>query len=241
MGEDSELGKPNRMDLSFSDFVAILSQPKGTAPPAPEVAVASTKDDCEELKEKKWLFEQRLEYARYFFDHHAKQRMSMFNYFLIFAGFIVTGYATLIRASSFGISAFLALAGAVLTVFFVFLERRNEELVHITEDVLQHLEEDVLFDGFDRWIMWPRRRTYLGKLQETRQFRKLGIFRRQAQDQKCPPEGDRKSRYEHGKWMPRFQYCIFWMFVGMAVSAAWLIISPWLVRHSILCAAGSGK
>src|SRR5450432_3651859 len=48
-----------------------------------QATLAASSDD---LKLKQWLFEKRLEYARYFFDHHAKQRMSMFNFFLVFVG-----------------------------------------------------------------------------------------------------------------------------------------------------------
>jgi hypothetical protein len=199
-------------DLSFADLDAALRS--GTSD---KIAPDICKDARLELK--KWLFEKRLEYARYFFDHHAKQRMQMFNFFLIFAGFIVAGYATILKEYA-PISSALAVVGAGLTVLFIFLDRRNEELVHITEDVLGALESDVLFSGYERNVPWPRRRTWWGRMEARPQRRPLGIFLRQRADDEKLGE---PSKYEHGRWIPRFQRCIFILFAA-------LVILPWIVN-----------
>src|SRR6266700_6624273 len=146
MNDSSDNPTPKgSMDLSLNDLKAV----KGVLPLPAEI-------------ELKWrLFEKRFDYAWDCFDFHAKQRMTMFNYFLIFVGFVITGYANLLKDGSYWISTALALVGPGLTVVFVVLERRNEELVNIAEDVLESLESDVLFDEYEREILWPHRRERL--------------------------------------------------------------------------------
>jgi len=171
------------------------------------------------LEGKKWLFEKRLEYAREFFNYQAQQRMTMFNFFLVFVGFVIAGYGDLFKESHCRMTTFLAMAGAVLTTVFIFLERRNEELVHISEDVLKSLEEEVLFADYDREVTLPKRRHLLGWMKEDRrEVWPLGIFRRQAKDEESPAKGGLgRSPYEHRKWLPRFQYCIFVLFIALAL------------------------
>lgn len=181
----------------------------------------------------KWLFERRLDYAQAFFDHHAKQRMSMFNFFLIFVAFVVSGYATLLKGDDCRIATVLALIAATLTVVFIFLDRRNEELVHITEDVLESLESGVLFSGYKGEIWWPRRREWWGRMKtgKQRESRQLGIFLRQRYDQEDGMfEGKKlgRSRYEHGWWLPGFQCCIAIMFLLLA-------ILPWVHGSMSFC------
>ncbi len=206
---------------------------------------SDTEFEGKRIEMKKWLFEQRLDYGRFFFDHHAKQRMSMFNYFLIFVGFVLTAYATLFKDGQYLISTALASVGALLTLVFIILDRRNEELVHISEDVLESLEWDLLFSGYNRVIAWPKRRNWLGFMNVKSQLRPIGIFRRQSADTsglECEryrdPSGAIKEataskfgictesrRYEHGKWLPRFQLAIFGIFVFLAVF-------PWVHREA---------
>lgn len=75
----------------------------------------------------------------------------------------------------------MAVAG-VLTVIFLFLDRRNEELVHISEDTLEALEFQLLYANFNADVVWPRRRGWFGLMPRRVHKRPLGIFRRQAAD-----------------------------------------------------------
>jgi hypothetical protein len=186
------------------------------------------------LEQKKWLFGKRLEYAREFFNYQAQQRMTMFNFFLVFVGFVITGYGALFKQSSCRMTTFLAIAGAILTIVFIFLERRNEELVHISEDVLKWLENDVLFKGYDREVTLPKRRHLLGWMRENRtEVWPLGIFRRQDKDEETPAKGGLgRSPYEHRKWLPRFQYCILALFVALAL-LPWVPASISVGKHII--------
>jgi hypothetical protein len=217
-----EENSPDKVSLSYKDLAEFV-EPK-----------------CEEdkkvpaaLEQKKWLFEKRLEYARSFFDHHAKQRMSMFNFFLLFVAFAISGYASLLKEEKSPVAMWIAIFGAALTICFLALDRRNEELVHISEDVLRTLENEVLFRDFDRRIPYPMRRTWYGRMQKRpAKIRPLGIFRRQTADQQgmTRPSANSdetavhyakigNSWYQHGVWLPLFQVLIFVMFVALAVFA----------------------
>lgn len=172
---------------------------------------------------KRWLFEQRFNYAWNFFDFHAKQRMSMFNYFLISVGFVMGTYFTLLKDGYCQGAAFLAVGGTVLTAIFLFLDRRNEELVHVAEAVLESLESDVLFTKYDREILWPMRRGF-ERMKEKRQKRPVGIFSREAADEKDIG----RSWYRHGRWMPWFQLAIVVTFLVLS-------ILPWLPKKITVC------
>lgn len=128
MSEDYEAEKPD-MNLSLDDLR------KASIKPDKASGTGTAGDGGSLLEGKKWLFEKRLEYARQFFNYQAQQRMTMFNFFLVFVGFVVAGYGNLFKDGNCRMTTFLAIAGAILTIVFIFLERRNEELVHITEDV----------------------------------------------------------------------------------------------------------
>jgi len=208
---------PPSLDLTYEELQGLTD----------DAAFAAKKIDA-----KRWLFETRLEYARNFFAHHAKQRMDAFNYFLVFVGFVFTAIANMYKDSHYGTASVIALSGALLTLTFIFLDRRNEELVHISEDNLEALESQLLFANFNQQIAWPRRRGLLGSMPTTTSVRPLGIFRRQTADVKgsladkaCPdPRNPQtgidfkgESTYAHGIWMPRFQFAICLIFVALAM------------------------
>lgn len=166
--------------------------------------LTNTKDDgtIEYNTEYKWkLFTTRLDYAWKYFDFHAKQRTTMFNFFLIFTGLIVNGYVQLVKEKSFILAIIIALSGVIITIAFVALERRNEELVHIAEDILKSLEEDILFTGYIRHVRYPNRRDWWGKMKWSIEENELGIIMRQSKD-------TRQSVYSHGIWLPQIYYLI---------------------------------
>jgi hypothetical protein len=226
------------MDLSLNDLEGAT-----TPAPAPTSAAAT-------LELKKWLFDRRLDYGWNFFNLEADQRMKMFNFFLLFVAFIVGGYATLIANGYLFPSAVLACIAAYLTWCFICLDRRNEELVHIAGDILESLESDVLFTGYDRPILWPRRRLLSGKMDcglKPRQpiLRPVGIFRRENADSygkareqladkeytPCPSgflASDSRSPYEHGKCIPRLQKGVLALFLILA-------FLPWTPSGITIC------
>jgi hypothetical protein len=85
--------------------------------------------------------------------------------------------------------------------------------VYIAEDVLEKLENDVLFVDFKAKVISPRRRNLFG-CRERKDKREitLGILSRQTVE-----ENDfGKSPYSHGNWMPGIQILVLIVFVGFA-------------------------
>lgn len=75
---------------------------------------------CTELEQKWMLFEKRMDYGWNFFDFHAKQRMTCFNFFLIFVGFVLNAYATFFKDRNFLLAGGMAFTAAGLSLLFIF-------------------------------------------------------------------------------------------------------------------------
>lgn len=164
--------------------------------------------------EHRWeLVKVRFEYAWRYFDFHASQRTTMLNFFIVFSGFFVAACVTLLDKELFGALLPLSVIGTLITIIFLFLERRNEELVHIAEEVLRTLENEVLFKDVNRTIKWPKKREYGGKMVESEQSVPIGIFVRQDYDE----DKNVKSRYSHGYWIPKVIGLIGFCYVVLAI------------------------
>lgn len=82
------------------------------------------------------------DYAWKWFEYHAKQRISMFNYFLVASGILAHAYVNLICEKCFILAVGLALIGTVVSFCFVMLDFRNAQLVYWGEDLLRRMEQD---------------------------------------------------------------------------------------------------
>lgn len=185
------------------------------------ISIEDLERDPKEIENKWRLFEARYAYAWNYFDFHAKQRTTVFNFFLIVVALFVNAYITAFKEvkgiDMYILTTILAISGGLITVFFAFLDRRNEELVHIAEDVLESLEKDVLFAEYEHQVLFPRRRNWWGRMniQQGRQTRKLGILVRQTIDDNDRDVG--RSKFSHGTWLPCLQNLIVFVFLLLAV------------------------
>ena len=84
-------------------------------------------------------------YAWNLFDFHAKQRVSMFNYFLIIAGIFASGIIASWKTDIHWMPIALGLLGAFTAFGFILLDCRNKQLVELAEDVLLKIETDWLY------------------------------------------------------------------------------------------------
>lgn len=88
----------------------------------------------------KWkLFEKRLDYSQSAFNHHAKQRMQMFNFFVVFAALAANAWTALYTDEKYIVAAVVAVLAAVASLVFYILDLRIEELIHIAEANLKAL------------------------------------------------------------------------------------------------------
>ena len=94
------------------------------------------------------LAAKRLDYAWGWFQFHAKQRMDMFNYFLIVTGILATAFVDLAKDGHPHLAKTLAVLGAVTAIGFLILDLRNKHLVDKSVFILRVLEKEDLFAGF---------------------------------------------------------------------------------------------
>lgn len=85
---------------------------------------------------------ERLDLAWKYFDLHAKQRISLFNFFVLFSGLLTTGYVASIKESH--IPLWLPFSIGVLQVFtsyvFYALDERNKNLTRHAEEAIKEIE-----------------------------------------------------------------------------------------------------
>jgi hypothetical protein len=85
----------------------------------------------------------RFEYAWRWFSLHANQRYSMFNFFMLFAGILANALVLLMINRFHTQAGTLAVVAALMCGMFVFLDKRNRQLVHLGEQILTQLESEV--------------------------------------------------------------------------------------------------
>lgn len=151
----------------------------------------------------------RFEYAWRYFEFHAKQRTTMFNFFLVFSGFFVGACVKLLDLQQNELVMIILCLGLLITTFFIRLDKRNVELVHIAEDVLNDLEEKYLFKDYEFDGGKKREEKILHKLAKDETFpSRVGILNREI---------IKNSKNLHGTWLPRIQFLIFVMYLIMFI------------------------
>lgn len=125
----------------------------------------------------------RLEYAWKWFSYHAQQRLTAFHYFLIVVALLTTGYITAVDKQLESIQIVICILGVLISVAFLALDIRNEELVNDGRAALRKLERaidlkihraDYIRDGVE-WS-WRKTDPPWGKDQETRTTHKHGLW-----------------------------------------------------------------
>ena len=93
------------------------------------------------------LLHLKLDYAWRWFALHTKQRMTMFNYFLVAAGILANAYGLLLREELWEAATVAASIGCMVGVVSWGLDTRNRQLVKLGEEVLTSIEGEYLFPG----------------------------------------------------------------------------------------------
>ena len=73
----------------------------------------------------------KLDYAWNWFEYHAAQRLTAFRYFLVFLGILLIGYNSGLEAQNVFFASAVGCVGAFVSLAFLALEIRNEELVNL--------------------------------------------------------------------------------------------------------------
>lgn len=100
---------------------------------------------CSEQTTEDELWRHRYDYAMRWFEYHAGQRVSMLNFFIVAAGILAAAMGTFIEASKVEFAFWSSVIGALVSVCFFLLDRRNRQLVALSEKVLLAIEKSWLF------------------------------------------------------------------------------------------------
>ena len=87
------------------------------------------------------------DYAWKWFEFHAKQRTTMFHYFLLITGILANAFVGLleVRQNNVWVWALgIGLLGVFTSLTFFLLDVRNKQLVKIGQEALNQLEGDVV-------------------------------------------------------------------------------------------------
>lgn len=89
----------------------------------------------------------QFEYGWRWFEFHAKQRVSMFNYFLIITGILANAFVVSYTDGHSTIAVGIAALGILASIGFICFDIRNRSMASEGENVLEKLEADVIFGG----------------------------------------------------------------------------------------------
>lgn len=81
------------------------------------------------------------EYAWNWFEYHAGQRLTAFRFFLVFLGALIVGFSTGLKDGNLFFAQVVGWFGAFISLAFLVLEIRNEQLANVGRDALMHLEQ----------------------------------------------------------------------------------------------------
>ena len=84
------------------------------------------------------LLRLKLDYAWRWFALHAKQRVTMFNYFLVASGILANAYGLLLREELWGVAIGVAGIGSIVGLVSLGLDVRNRQLVKLGERRADH-------------------------------------------------------------------------------------------------------
>ncbi|WP_246732501.1 RipA family octameric membrane protein [Bradyrhizobium yuanmingense] len=93
----------------------------------------------------------RFELSWRYFDFHARQRTQLFHFFIILAPFMFGGCFYLFKEREmvgYMPGQIASCAGALLAIFFFGLDRRNRQIIHLSERAIRLIEAQLLFTDF---------------------------------------------------------------------------------------------
>ena len=91
-----------------------------------------------------YLNQIRFEYAWRFFELHARQRIMVFNFFLLGSGVLANAYGLLLREGLHLHAGAVSAVGLLVCIISFALDVRNHQLVLLGEDALIRIERDFL-------------------------------------------------------------------------------------------------
>ena len=102
-------------------------------------------EDNKKTEELQPIDQARLDIGWKWFDFHAKQRTTIFNFFLLITGIILNAYVLAIRECLYQIAIALSVFGILQAIVFFLFDIRNRQLTAHAENVIEMVERTHLF------------------------------------------------------------------------------------------------
>lgn len=109
--------------------------------------------DCDNKNSNSLSLKDEREHAWKWFHYHAGQRMVAFNFFLVLMGALSVGY---IQAWVYGLcihAGSIAIVGVLVSLLFILLDIRNEQLVDVGRAALKSIEEHSAYESLPNELM----------------------------------------------------------------------------------------
>ncbi len=87
----------------------------------------------------------QFDYAWKWFESHQKQRMIMFYYYCIIVGVLANALVASYKVNYSLLRVPIGVMGTITSIAFLLFERRNRWLCRVAEDILEKLENEVIF------------------------------------------------------------------------------------------------
>jgi len=104
----------------------------------------------------------QFDYAWKWFDHHSRQRITMFNYFVVFVGIVATALGVVFKEAStcpncgtVGLPA-ICIAGIFIALIFLGFDVRNKRLVSYGQATLIWIEKNIIYKDVSSEIVEGR-------------------------------------------------------------------------------------
>jgi hypothetical protein len=89
----------------------------------------------------------RFGFAWNWFELHAKQRMSLFNFFLLITGILVNAYVIAVIQKIGVLPLVICIVGFIQSIGFIIFDVRSRKLTKYGEDVMEKLEREYLYQN----------------------------------------------------------------------------------------------
>ena len=153
------------------------------------------------------LYKVQFDYAWKWFDFHAKQRTSMFNFYIIVVGATLGAIAALVKANVGDAVQLLCWFGIIVSILFFILDCRNSNLLRYGELNLVYLEKTLLFSSNIERVFYENKLRPLGVLKQE-------YFRNASTEQNALNYYDKPWKiFSHGFIIPASFFVVVGLFL----------------------------
>ena len=113
------------------------------------------------ITNKEWL-----DLAWKFFQQHAQQRISYFNFFVVFSTILISGYVNALNINMPLMGIIIGFVEIFISFIFIKIDERNKFLTKISENIIKKIEEDTEFSENENYSLFLKEEIFTNDLRE---------------------------------------------------------------------------